>query len=170
MCTGLYRAHGTPVSTWSCTPCAQGVQKGSAFFYSTPFHYIKHLHSSYCLCCLVVAFSNSADRRSAARHKRTKERDNQFLFARHQPSGGLGQSSLTVGHVHHAAAKQPMIEASDDSEEEYDSQEDEHYEQDIEDGYVDEDDEEEGESSPSDHAIPGGRDVNHLPLIYWTKP
>lgn len=46
------------------------------------------------------------------------------------------------------------------------------YEQDadVESRYVDEDYEEEGESSPSDHAIPGGHDLRNLPLSEWSKP
>lgn len=65
-----------------------------------------------------------------------------------------------------------MIEAPDnESEEEYDSREDAHYEVEVDVGasYAD-DDEEEDESIPSDEPIPGGRDVRGLPLYQWTKP
>ena len=65
-----------------------------------------------------------------------------------------------------------MIEASEDSEEEYDSQEDAHYENpadaeiEDEDDSADDVDAEEGE----EHVLPGGRNVKNLPLSKWTKP
>ena len=77
------------------------------------------------LCCCCV--SDSADKRSELRRKRTKAGSREFTLALRQPSERIGQGS-ELGRVRRAASKQPVIEASEDSEEEYDSQEDAHYE------------------------------------------
>ena len=91
----------------------------------------------------------------------------------------MGQGSESrQGRVRRAASKRPVVEASDESDEEYDSQDDAHYvnpnddveieEDDRVDG-GDEDEEEEEESSPK-QAIRGGRDLRNMPLAKWTKP
>ena len=121
----------------------------------------------FCCCCV----SDSADKRSELRRKRTKAGSREFSLAPRQPSEGSGQGS-EMGRVRRTASKQPVIEASEDSEEEYDSQEDAHYENpadaeiEDEDDSADDVDEEEGE----EHVLPGGRNVKNLPLSKWTKP
>ena len=63
-----------------------------------------------------------------------------------------------------------MVEASEDSEEEYDSQDDAHYVNpddakiEAEDDLVDEDDEDNEEMSSPEQAIPDSRDLRGLPL------
>ena len=71
------------------------------------------------------------------------------------------------GRVRRAATKKPVVEAFEDSEEKYDSQEDAHYvnptDADIEakDDLVDGDDE---EMSSPEQAIPNGRDLGGYPF------
>ena len=64
----------------------------------------------------------SADKRVELHRKRPKGGSKEFTVARRQPSEGIGQGSgSSQGRVQHAASKRPVVEASDDSEEEYDS-------------------------------------------------
>ena len=141
--------------------------------------FILHLYSFVprALCCWVfVCVSDSADKRSELRRKRAKGGSKDFTIARRQPSEGMGQGSGT-GQVRarRAASKRPVVEASDESEEEYDSQDDEieeeddRGEEDEEDDRGEEDEEEEEESSPEE-ATPGRRDLRNMPLVKWTKP
>lgn len=120
------------------------------------------------LCCWVFTYvSDSADKRAELRRKRAKGGSKDFTIARRQPSEGIGQGSGSgQGRAHRAASKQPVVEASDDSEEEYDLQDDAYYDN----PNVDEEDEEEEEVSSPEQAIPGGRDFRNMPLAKWTKP
>ena len=144
---------------------------------------IMHLYSCVfpAVCCWVfVCVSDSADKRVEFRRKHPKASSKEFAVARPQPSERIGQGSgLGQGHARRAATKQPIVEASDESEEEYDSQDDARYvnpeddakieaEDDLVDG-GDEDEDEEEESSP-EQAILGGRDLRNLPLAKWSKP
>ena len=75
-----------------------------------------------------MCVSDSADKRAEHHRKRPNGGSREFMVARRQPSEGIGQGSGSVqGRVHRAACKRPIVEASDDSEEEYDSQDDAHY-------------------------------------------
>ena len=79
---------------------------------------------------------------------------------------------MTAIRTRRSVSKKLVIKASDDSEDEYDSQDDAHYDQDAEGEaeFVDDDEEEEGDESPEEHVLPGGRNVKNLPLSQWTKP
>ena len=130
------------------------------------------------LCCWVfVCVSDSADKRSELRRKRGKRGSEDFTIACRQSSEGMGQGSGSgQGRVRRAASKRPVVEASDNSEEDYDSQDDVYYANPNNDDEIEEEDdrgeegEEEDEESSPEQAIPGGRDLRNLPLVKWTKP
>ena len=80
------------------------------------------------------------------------------------------------GRVRRAATKKPVVEAFEDSKEEYDSHDDAHYvnpadtEIEAEDDLVDGDDEDDEEMASPEQAIPGGQDLRRVPLSEWSKP
>ena len=103
-----------------------------------------------------MCVSDSADKRYKLRRKRAKGGSKDFTIARRQPSEGMGQGSGSgQGRAGRAASKRPVVEASDESEEEYESQDDEIEEEDDR----DEEDEEEGEESSPEEATPSRHDL-----------
>ena len=77
---------------------------------------------------MFACVSDSADKRSELRRKRAKGGSKDFTIARRQPSKGMGQGSGSgQGRVRRAALKRPIVETSDNSEEDYDSQDDAYY-------------------------------------------